>query len=435
MRKLKNFYKLLIILGFIVAINILGFEVTTYAKNIEPPSIIADAAVVLDADTGQVIYSKNGDKKHFPASTTKIMTALLVLENTNLHDEVKVGKNPPYAEGSSIGLKEGEIFTVEDLLTGLMLESGNDCALALAEFVSGSEEEFAKLMNKRAKEIGCNNTNFMNPSGLPNTDHLTTAYDLSLILKEVIKYDDFIRISTIPTKKLPASNLDGYERYVNNHNHLINKNSSFYYKYALAGKTGYTDTARHTYTISARKDGRTLVASFIKAEDKNKNFQDVPKLLDFAFDTTENVKLYSKGDVIEKIDLTKYDSLPLIIENDFIYTKLNKNAEMVTPKINFDLPNNIKSKSLKVNDLVATGTVVVDGLDVGTVKILSGANREFNTLIAIKEFGINDPLKASIIVGSILIILFLIFKYFHSKKNKFDRKRKWKKLTKNIRKN
>ncbi|WP_297634028.1 D-alanyl-D-alanine carboxypeptidase family protein [uncultured Clostridium sp.] len=433
MRKFNFFYKFLCLLGIFLGLNILNSDITTYAQTIKPPSVSADSAIVIDADTGQVIYSKNGDKKQFPASTTKVMTALLVLENTNLHDEVTVGKKPPYAEGSSIGLKEGEIFTVEDLLTGLMLESGNDCALALAEHIAGSEEEFAKLMNKRAIEIGCKNTNFLNASGLPNSQHITTAYDLSLMLKEAIQYDDFIRIATLPTKKLAASNLDGYERYANNHNHLINKDSKLYYKYALAGKTGYTDTARHTYTVSAKKDGRTLVASFIKAEDKNKNFKEVASLLDFAFNTSENVTLFSKDYIVEELKLTKNNTLPLILEDDFIYTKTA--SDMPEPKINFDLPNNLKSKSLKKNDLVAKGTVVIDGLEVGQVNILSGKDRTFNASIALKEFFINQPAKALIILGSLLFGLFLIWRIVLSKKDKFDRKRKWRKLTKNVRKN
>ena len=203
MKKLKYFYNYFITLSFIFLLGLLIPSITTYAKETKAPSIIADSAVIIDADTGQIIYSKNADKKYFPASTTKVMTALVVLENSNLHDIVKIGKNPPFAEGSSIGLKEGEEFSIETLLTGLLLESGNDCAEALAEHIAGSTENFAKLMNKKAEEIGCKNTVFKNPSGLPNPDHVTTAYDLSLILREAIKYNDFVRISSILTKKLP----------------------------------------------------------------------------------------------------------------------------------------------------------------------------------------------------------------------------------------
>lgn len=429
MKKLKYFYNYFITLSFIFLLSLLIPSITTYAKETKAPSIIADSAVIIDADTGQIIYSKNADKKYFPASTTKVMTALVVLENSNLHDIVKIGKNPPFAEGSSIGLKEGEEFSVETLLTGLLLESGNDCAEALAEHIAGSTENFAKLMNKKAEEIGCKNTVFKNPSGLPNPDHVTTAYDLSLILREAIKYDDFVRISSILTKKLPPSNLDKFERYVNNHNYLINKASKYYYKYAIAGKTGYTDVARHTFTIAAKKDGRTLVGSFLKAEDKNKNFEDIAKLLDYSFDNSENIKIYSKGDVVEEIKLTNSNSLPLVLENDFTYTKLKDGNEELSPKLKFDLPNNIKTKSLTKGEVITTASVLVNGTELGKVNILSGKNRIYNPSVALQEFFLNNPVLAISIVIFIIIFILIIIRIVVIKRKNMLRKKRWRELT------
>ncbi|MGL4874223.1 MAG: serine hydrolase [Clostridium sp.] len=427
MKKEKRFYTIFI-LGTILLLNLIIVpSKTTYAKEAKPPEISAESALILDADTGQVVYSKNADKQYFPASTTKVMTALIVLENANLHDMVKIGKNPPYADGSSIGLKEGEIFSVEDLLTGLMLESGNDCALALAEHIAGSEAKFAELMNKKASELGCTKTTFKNPSGLPDEKHLTTTHDLSLIMKEAVKYDDFIRISTIPFKKLPKSNLDGFERIVNNHNYLINENSKLYYKPTIAGKSGYTIAARHTFTVAARKNGRTLVGSFIKAEDKNQNYKDMASLLEYEFNNTENIKLYSKGEVIEKIKLTETTSIPLSLEKDFIYTK-NKTAKNIETKLSFDLPTDIKTKTLKKGETIAIAKILENNIPLGEINLTSDIDRNYNLFIGIKEFSQNNPGIAFGILLFIIIILSIIIKIILSKKNKKARKKIWENL-------
>ncbi|MGL5648079.1 MAG: D-alanyl-D-alanine carboxypeptidase family protein [Clostridium sp.] len=422
----KKFYTIFI-LGAILLLNTVVPIKIAYAKEVKPPKISAESALILDGDTGQIVYSKNSDKPYFPASTTKVMTALIVLENANLHDKVKIGKNPPYADGSSIGLKEGEIFSVEDLLTGLMLESGNDCALALAEHVAGSETKFAELMNKKASELGCTNTNFKNPSGLPNENHLTTTHDLSLIMRDAIKYDDFIRISTIPFKKLPKSNLDGFERIVNNHNSLIDKNSKLYYEHTIAGKSGYTIAARHTFTVAARKNGRTLIGSFIKAEDKNQNYKDMAALLEYGFSNTDNIKLYSTGDIIEEIPLTKTTSIPLSVEKDFIYTK-NKTAENIETKLNFDLPADIKTKSLKKGEIITSAKILENNIPIGEVNIISTTDRNYNIFIGIKEFSQNNPSTAFGILLSTIIILTIIIKIILTKKNKRDRKKLWENL-------
>ena len=147
------------------------------------PNLYSEGVYLMDATTGKVLYEKNANVQYMPASTTKVMTAILALENCKLDEEVTIGENPPLADGSAIGLAQGETYTIEELLLGLLLESGNDCAEAIAEHISGSNEEFAKLMNEKAKELGATNTNFKNPSGLTEEGHLTTAHDLALIMK------------------------------------------------------------------------------------------------------------------------------------------------------------------------------------------------------------------------------------------------------------
>ncbi|MDQ0148678.1 D-alanyl-D-alanine carboxypeptidase family protein [Eubacterium multiforme] len=422
MRKFLNSF-----IKFLLLIPIFYSLILNTANAAEkPPKINAESSILIDANTGQVLYSKDENAKHFPASTTKILTALVILDNTNLKDVVTIGHNPPFADGSSIGLKEGEKFTVETLLTGLLLESGNDCAEALAEHVGGSIKNFAKMMNEKAKELGCNDSNFENPSGLPNNKHVTTAHDLALIMRAALDNPNYIKISRIVSTQLPASNLDGEKRWVNNHNYLLNKNSKYYYKYTLAGKSGYTDVARHTFVISGEKNGERLIAVFLKANDKVKNYKDMANLLDYGFNNFKEVKLYSKNEVIENLKITKDLNLPIVLGNNVLFATEKSNNDSINKSLKYKLPRNVKRKTLKKGDVICEADVLVNGKKISTVNLLSGVNREYNFKTGIFEFVSNNLIE--VIIGSIVsltIILFIIISIIKKRKrNKFHKK--WK---------
>ena len=424
---MKNTFKIICRFLFLALISLNVFTINAFAEE-KPPNLNAESALLMDAKTGQVLYSKEANKKQFPASTTKVLTALVVLDNAKLTDVVTVGKNPPFADGSSIGLKEGEKFTVETLLTGLLLESGNDCAEALAEYVGGTTSNFVKMMNEKAKALGCNDSNFENPSGLPNDKHVSTAYDLALILKEAIKNPDYINISRKISVELPPSNLDKEKRWANNHNHLINKNSKYYYKYALAGKSGYTDVARHTFVISAQKDNRTLIATFLKAEDKNKNFEDMANLLDYGFNNFTEISLYKKNQNIENIKLNNNMNLPIYIDRDILISAPNSEINKVNTTLQYELPKNIKRKPLKLGETITTADILVDGHLLTKVNLLSGIDREYNFKIAITElFNRNKiiiiPLSITL---TILFLLILRIIYVKKKRKKLAFEKKWK---------
>ena len=424
---MKNTFKIICRFLFLALILLNIFTINAFAEE-KPPNLNAESALLMDAKTGQVLYSKEANKKQFPASTTKVLTALVVLDNAKLTDVVTVGKNPPFADGSSIGLKEGEKFTVETLLTGLLLESGNDCAEALAEYVGGTTSNFVKMMNEKAKALGCNDSNFENPSGLPNDKHVSTAYDLALILKEAIKNPDYINISRKISVELPPSNLDKEKRWANNHNHLINKNSKYYYKYALAGKSGYTDVARHTFVISAQKDNRTLIATFLKAEDKNKNFEDMANLLDYGFNNFTEISLYKKNQNIENIKLNNNMNLPIYIDRDILISAPNSEINKVNTTSQYELPKNIKRKPLKLGETITTADILVDGHLLTKVNLLSGIDREYNFKIAITElFNRNKiiiiPLSITL---TILVLLILRIIYVKKKRKKLAFEKKWK---------
>ena len=191
--------------------------VPVYA-NCQVPSVSAKAAVVIEAESGNIIYSKNHNQKLPMASTTKIMTAICAIESINTNIPITISDKAVGIEGSSVYLKKNEVITVKELLYGLMLNSGNDAAVAIAVAVSGTPEDFAELMNKTAKNIGAQNTNFTNPSGLYEENHYTTAYDLALISAYAIKNPLFREI--VSTKEQKISNNPGI-RYLKNHNKLL----------------------------------------------------------------------------------------------------------------------------------------------------------------------------------------------------------------------
>lgn len=220
------------------------------------PDIVAESAVVMDAGTGTVLYGKEASTKRYPASITKVMTALLAVENCNMSDIITYSNaavNGIEAGSSTAGINVGAKLTVEDSLYALMLVSANEAAAAIAEHISGSTTEFAKLMTKRAKELGCKNTQFKNPHGLPDEEHYTTAYDMGLILKEAMKHPEFRKIAgTISyTLKKSDSLTDTLELW--NHAKILRQNSDYYYEYAKGAKTGFTQVALNTLVTYAKK--------------------------------------------------------------------------------------------------------------------------------------------------------------------------------------
>lgn len=329
-------------------LSLLTFKIQVKA---DAPAVGGDGAIVMDATTGQILYSKNPDTKYPPASTTKIMTALLVLENCNLNETVKVSDIPPYAIGSKIGLFPGEEMSVWDLLHGLLIESGNDCADALAEHVSGSIDNFTKLMNKRALELGCKNTNFVNPHGLYDPLHRTSAYDLALMLRELSKYPQFHIISTSIGYKIPATN-KAPERGLWNKDYLLIKGNKLYFNGIIGAKTGYTIDSKFSYVASATRNGETLILAIMHNE-KDNCFKDAYNLLNYCFDNFTLKKIYSKGDPITTYKNNKLE-VPLISEKD-IYGVFNKN-DIYTPP--FTLKDvNLNNTSFKKGDYVISGSL------------------------------------------------------------------------------
>lgn len=242
----------------IVLLLLFVISITPGSLAANKPDVKAVSAILMDNATGKVLYAKNALAIMAPASTTKIMTAILVLERLKLNKVVRVSAYAASREGTSMGLQPGEERTVRELLYGMMLVSGNDAATALAEAVSGSEEKFAHLMTEKARSIGMKNTTFKNASGLPVIGHSTTAYDMAVLTHYALNVPGFAKVVSTVYKDVPGKNANE-SRHLKNHNKLLWK-----YQYATGVKTGYTISAGGCLVSSARRNGRTLISVVLK---------------------------------------------------------------------------------------------------------------------------------------------------------------------------
>ena len=335
----------------ILAINILIFStvISFSASSTNKVNISSESAILIDSSTGDILFEKNAHKSMYPASTTKVMTAILTLENTNLNDRIIIDKETPFTDGSRIYVKEGEKFTVEQLLYSLMIESANDSATALAKHISGSVEEFAKLMNKRAKELGALNTNFTNPHGLPDKKHISTAYDLAMISKYAMTIPKFKEIAKTKRYQIPETEKTPEIRYFRNRNRLLwgvgPRNKIRYngklidIKYDIVDgiKTGYTSEAQQCLVSSASKDNRKLISVVLKAIRTNV-YLDTRKLIDHGFDNFNVLNLVDSGTILESIpvdngveetlDLITQHSVSKTIPNNYTYGDIKKTIEI-----------------------------------------------------------------------------------------------------------
>lgn len=253
------------------------------AADISQPEVAAEGAVLLNAATGEVLYGKNQDQQFYPASITKVMTALVVLEHCNLNETVTFSETATTNLESgavALGVSAGDQLTVEQSLYGLLLKSANEIGNGLAEHVSGSVSAFADLMNAKAKELGCKNTHFANPHGLNNENHKTTPYDMALILRAAVANDTFRKIDTTTSYQFPAIK-NAAARTITMGHKMMYKTDSRYYEGIIGGKTGYTSKAGNTLVTAVERDGVRLIAVVMKA--KGTHYTDTRAMLDYGF--------------------------------------------------------------------------------------------------------------------------------------------------------
>lgn len=269
------------------------------------PSISADSGIVMDVQSGTILYEKNIDKKEYPASITKVMTAMLALENSSLDETVTYSQNALNLESgaSNIGIVVGEKLTMEESLYAILLMSANEACNGVAEHIAGSIENYVKMMNDRAKELGCTGTHFANTNGLWQKDHYTTAHDMALIAREAFKNPEFAKITGTKRYNIPKTNKSKIGHACHNHHGMLLAGDypQYVYEYCVGGKTGYTNKCRYTLVTYAKKNGMTLVSVIMKAPNppwtEPNEYTDTTKLLNYCF---ENYNRYSIQDSATK---------------------------------------------------------------------------------------------------------------------------------------
>ncbi len=351
------FLKLTIIsLVFIFALvfNAAGFD----------GNISAASAVVMEQSTGKVIYSKNQNSKMKPASTTKILTAITALENCNTDELVKVSENAALTEGSSMYIEKDEILTMENLLYGLMLNSGNDAAVAIAEHISKTTEKFSALMNETAKKAGAKHSNFVNPNGLDDDNHYTTAHDLAVITAYALNNPLFKNI--VKTKTKIVETKDGVKKYLTNHNKLLNM-----YKDCDGVKTGFTKASGRTLVSTAERDGMRLITVTLNAPN---DWNDHVKLFNYGFELYTVITPVTEGEVVYKgyVKDGVKTYVEMYAEKTAKYTVKKNDAD----KYVVNYINNEIHAPVKKGDVVGEAIILFDGEIIEKIHLLSNENIE-----------------------------------------------------------
>ncbi len=303
----------------------------------------AKSGILIERDTGSILYNKNAHEKLPPASMTKLMTLLLIMEaidqgELKKDEMIRISERAASMGGSQIFLEAGEEMSVDDLLKGIAVASGNDASVALAERLEGSEEAFVKKMNEKVKELGLENTKFENSTGLPVDDHYSTAYDMAMIAKELLKYEDITNYTSI------------YEDYLRkgqeNEFWLVNTNKLVRFYPGVDGlKTGFTNEAKYCLTATAEKNDMRVVAVVMGAETTKERNATISNMLDYAFNQYETNQLFEKDEKVSTLELLKADkqSVDVVVSEsvstlhnkgestDKVSTEISMNSDLVLP--------------------------------------------------------------------------------------------------------
>jgi len=346
------------------------------------PQIYAESAIVMETSTGTILYNKDMHARHYPASITKIMTALLTVENCSMDEMMTYSYYATHsieAGSSSIGTTEGEELTVEESLYALLLESANECGNGLAEHIAGSVEAFVEMMNARAAELGCKNTHFVNPHGLHDDLHYTTAYDMALIMNAALQNEDFVRISGTPKYQMRATNKDDEITYMTNHHFMIapykgiNKHLD---ETVIAGKTGGTSAAKNTLVTAAERNGMTFIIVTMRTLSGEERgvpvITDTALLLDYASENFSKINV-ADNETTFSIDNSNFfhtgsaifgssKSLIEIRKDDSIVLPANAAFTDASPELLFE--------DTSTTDKIATLSYTYEGQPVGSASII-----------------------------------------------------------------
>ena len=402
--KVKKILLILIFIFFII--GGINFSFADEQNNV--PSINAASAILIDNRTNKVLYSKNEDTKMFPASTTKIMTAIITLENCSLDEQATASfdaVNIP--EGyATADIKIGETFTVEQLLEMLLVHSANDAANVLAEHVGGSLESFVSIMNTKASELGLTNSHFTNAYGLQDNNHYTTARDLATIMKYCLQNEDFRRICGLASCAIPATNMSEPRTYSST-NQLVIAGNNNYYPYVTTGKTGFTSDAKHCLVSSAYNNDLELICVVLGSED---HFGDTRAIYNYAYSTYSIKDIVKENDTVttisvknasyntKNLDLVVSEDIPALVSNS---VDINSIEPQISLKENIEAP-------IEKGSVLGRVTYSVEGVNY-TTDLIAFSNVEKTRLPIYIFMGI-------IILVILLIVLITII--IRNKRNK-----------------
>jgi len=411
---LRQNYKLILntVISVLLLFNIFFFN-TLVVKAVDGDDdfelpLDAKAAILIDANSGEILYEKNKDEERAPASTIKIVTALLTLENLDLNTVVTTDRDTVLSIPSgatAIYLQEGEKMKASDLLKATIIKSANDSAAVLAKEIAGSKEDFATMMNDRVAQLGLTNTHFTNSNGLDENENYTSAYDLAMIMRECIKNEEFMELIQLTDYTLPATNKHN-EQYIFSGDNLIIEQSKYYYEYAVGGKTGYTGDAGFTMVSLAEKDGMKLIAVTLGNSSKVDRYTDAKTLYDYGFNNFI-LKSFPRSDFQNKTyEFTKAD----------ISFELNEDISMLVPIAKKDSVFSYKYEVLNENDPDNITALINLYLDNEFVRPI------FLTKI-VDNYSLTDfkmpfnPLQNIFTIISIVIFIFLLIifclRFFH----------------------
>lgn len=407
--KLKQIFIILIFI-FLIFINT---EVTATKLNSDI-NLYSTAVIAIDANSELIFYEKNKDKKMYPASTTKILTSIIIIENCNLDEKIVISESSisSIPEGYQIAnLVPGEEISIKDLLTIFLVYSANDCGYVLADYYAGSIEAFSEIMNQTAEKIGCKNSHFVNPSGIHNINHYSTAYDLSLIAKYCMKNDIFKSIVSMPKCTIPATNKSEIREYSNT-NELLNKNSKFYVEDCLGIKTGYTNDSGNCLISCFSKNNIETICVVLGAPNIDNNYSsrfiDSINLYNFVYSNYSYKNIVNKNDIIKTIEIknasSKNKDLILVAEKD-INILLKSDLTISEPIV--EIKDNITAP-IKENTILGSISYKIDD-NIYTCNLVSANHVDpdnYTIYIIIVVF----------IIIAFSIILFCFYKFLNSKK-------------------
>lgn len=352
------------------------------------PEIGAEAAILMDIDTGVILYSKNIHEQLYPASTTKILTCLLAMEQGNLDDMVTFSSDAVFSvprDGSNIGMDPGQSITLEECLYGIMVGSANEAANAAGEHIAGSIDAFVDLMNARAKELGCTDSHFCNTNGLFDENHYTSAYDLALIASEFFKNEMLCKIGNTARYHFEPTATQPDDFYLKNKHQLIN--GELPYKGILGGKTGYTDVARQTLVTACEQNGMRLVCVILK-EESPYQFTDTATLFDYGFSNFSRINVADSDTRYTISNASFFDTENDVFGNSDSFLHINPNSSIILPnQTDFsDTESTVSYGSYEEENKIAEIAYTFKGTPIGTADLMTtpeaGSIFHFNDSIA-----------------------------------------------------